>query len=71
MSTYYDGDLEKDLDQLKMNNNENYFSNILNIIGKEIGYGRTQQIVQVLWAKDLRESGYHTTGALLPNDLEK
>ena len=71
MTSYYNGDLEKDLDSLQLNYTEHEITKDLDVIGRTIGYGRTQQIVQILWAKYLRESGYPTIGALLPDDLEK
>jgi hypothetical protein len=60
MSLYYDSDLDKDLKQLE----DQPLTETLDQIGKLIGYGRAQQIMQVLWARQLREKGYPTSGAL-------
>lgn len=64
MSLYYDGDLDKDLEQLNEFQIEAELSKKLDEIGKQIGFGRAQQILQVLWAKRLREQGLNTNGAL-------
>jgi hypothetical protein len=61
MALYYDGDLDKDLDGIKSEGDVIFE---LDKIGKDIGYGRAQQILQILWAKSLREKGYPTSGAL-------
>jgi hypothetical protein len=60
MATYYDGDIDKDMEKLESEPN----AKALDIIGREIGYGRAQQILQVLWANMLREQGLPTNGAL-------
>ncbi len=63
--TYYAGDLEKDLLSIK----DDKFTQTLDEIGKSIGYGRAQQMLQILWAKSLKDSGVNTMGALLPEPL--
>ena len=60
MSLYYEGDLDKDLENLQ---GQPHLAS-LETIGKEIGYGRAQQILQILWAKHLRDIGMRTNGAL-------
>jgi hypothetical protein len=61
MALYYNGNLEEDLAELK---EESAAADLLDAIGKQIGYGHAQQILQVLWAKHLREQGIPTNGAL-------
>jgi hypothetical protein len=63
MSLYYQGDLKSDLDELAKTEDASVLLQ-LDQIGKSIGYGRSQQILQILWAKHLNELGYSTTGAL-------
>lgn len=63
MSLYYDGDLDKDLKELK-EEYSNFEIESLTNIGKHIGYGEAQRILQILWAKALKERGYSTEGAL-------
>lgn len=65
MATYYSGDLDSDLSQIANNQIESEAAEVLDEIGKQIGYGRAQQILQVLWAKMLCEKGLPTAGALL------
>jgi hypothetical protein len=60
MSLYYDGDVDKDIAQIDEKQELAY----LDKVGKEIGYGRAQQILQILWARHLRDKGYPTSGAL-------
>lgn len=60
MATYYNGNLQKDLALI----GDNECKDELDIIGKKIGYGRAQQILQVLWAQKLKEDGFPTSGAL-------
>lgn len=64
--SYYRGDLAADLARIDGES----FAPELQRIGKLIGYGRAQQILQVLWAKHLAANGYPTIGALLPEPLE-
>jgi len=65
--TYYNGNLATDLESIK---NEP-LRDTLDAIGKTIGYGRAQQILQILWAQMLNEKDYPTRGALLPDQLTK
>ena len=63
MSLYYDGDLDKDLEELR----EKYPKFVIEglaLIGSQIGYGGSQRILQILWAFVLKEQGYPTEGAL-------
>lgn len=60
MALYYDGDLEKDLERVK---NEPFWQELDNL-GRQMGYGRAQQTLQILWAAYLREKGLPTNGAL-------
>ena len=91
-NNYYTGNLDKDLEWV----NQILVSDELDKIGKRIGYGACQQIIQdgyynklyserlmriaviygemktcqilqILWAKHLRECGVPTMGALGPN----
>jgi hypothetical protein len=59
-SMYYRGDLDKDLELLR---NEP-LAQILDTIGNKIGYGRAQQILQIMWAKHLNDNGIPMSGAL-------
>ena len=63
MGLYYDGNLGWDLKMLREEYSEEELDNISNI-GKQIGYGEVQRILQILWAKELDEKGYPTKGAL-------
>lgn len=63
MALYYDGDLDEDLDALEASKDWD-FAKDLDRIGLLIGYGRSQQILQLLWARHLREKGLHPSGAL-------
>lgn len=63
--SYYQGDLDKDLSSLESEPNQAAIDD-LNTIGKCIGFGRAQQILQILWAKELRNKGLPTIGALGP-----
>ena len=67
MTEYYEGDLEKDLLAI----NDDQFYKPLQSIGESIGYGRAQQILQILWAKSLDEKGISTQGALIPKPPKK
>lgn len=60
MAMYYNGDIEADMKALE----SEPLAKKLDEIGKEIGYGRAQQILQVLWAKMLSDRGIPTNGAL-------
>ena len=60
MSLYYDGDLDADLKKLEGIE----AAKLLDEVGAAIGYGRAQQILQVLWARKLREKEIPTSGAL-------
>lgn len=64
MSVYYDGDIEKDLDAINSRPAEQSCLIELDLIGKHIGYGRAQQILQVLWAANLEKQGLPKSGAL-------
>lgn len=71
MSEYYDErNLERDLKDINKHPVDKSASVILDRIGKEIGYGRAQQILQILWAKDLKEQGSPAMGALLTNKIQ-
>ncbi len=63
MSLYYNGNLSLDLKLLREEYSEKELDDLVNI-GKQIGYGEAQRILQILWAKELCEKGYPTTGAL-------
>jgi len=63
---YYCGDLEKDIASLA----GEALAPTLDAIGQQIGYGRAQQILQILWARRLHMQGIPTIGALLPEPLE-
>jgi hypothetical protein len=60
MAMYYNGDIKADMNALE----SEPLAKILDAIGKEIGYGRSQQMLQVLWAKSLSDRGLPTNGAL-------
>ena len=60
MSKYYQGELQADLASIK----DEKFTAELDQIGREIGYGRAQQVLQILWARYLNEQNYPTNGAL-------
>lgn len=63
MSLYYDGNLESDLAELESSVDAPALAQ-LNSLGEVYGYGRCQQILQILWAAKLKEKGYPTSGAL-------
>lgn len=63
---YYRGNLAEDLLAIK----DEALAPELDRIGKQIGYGRAQQILQILWARHLEESNYPTIGALCPKPLK-
>ncbi len=64
MSLYYNGDLEKDLAQINEFPGEAECAELLDQIGKKIGYARSQQMLQILWARSLKEQGFPPSGAL-------
>lgn len=68
ISVYYNGDLNKDMEKLYSTESP-YMIQQLDSLGKEIGYGRCQQVLQILWAKYLDEKGYPKQGALLKNKI--
>ena len=59
---YYSGNLDADLAMIQ---NEPFVKE-LDEIGSQIGYGRSQQILQILWAKKRRDQGLPTVGAFGP-----
>lgn len=63
MALYYEGDLDADLAALEASKDGD-FAKDLDKIGFLIGYGRSQQILQLLWARHLREKGLPPSGAL-------
>lgn len=63
---YYCGDLDEDLNKLKQCPE---LRDTLDDLGKKYGYGRCQQILQVMWAKMLRDNRNNTMGALCPDPL--
>lgn len=63
MSLYYEGNLEEDL-KCVYDTTGTVNTETLKRLGKELGYGRCQQILQVLWAKELKDKGLPTNGAL-------
>ena len=64
MSTYYNGNVDDDLARI-----EDWEEPLLlQSLGRKIGFGRCQQILQILWADELRKSGYPTSGALGAKD---
>ncbi len=63
MSNYYHGDLDADLESIRALGSAEY----LDRIGQSIAYGRAQQVLQILWARHLRDKGLPTDGALLPD----
>lgn len=60
MSLYYNGNLEEDLKVIETIPE----SELLDQLGQKLGYGRCQQILQILWAKDLENRGIPVSGAL-------
>jgi hypothetical protein len=65
MTTYYNGDLKRDLESIHPNEH----ADVLKKIGEEVGFGRAQQILQVLWADHLNHQDLGTLGALLPEPI--
>ena len=63
--SYYRGDLNADLASLAASP-EAETAIVLDQIAKKIGYGRAQQILQIMWARSLRDQKIPTSGALLP-----
>lgn len=63
MSLYYCGNVEDDMKKL-YKGCDPVIIETLDQLGMSIGYGRCQQILQILWAKQLQDRGLPTNGAL-------